>query len=226
MFAPSDLESAIMDHQSLHTAQCEKGRGRSWIDECDKADVLFRNISNVMQKAPTDYVAYLLNRRFWVNVTQVDGPVSQVRDTSRLGSHSRRRHRLLGKCVRYQIAVGVIEHVSVTRSNAEILCSILLLCLGDICTTIFAVINSARWLPLRFLRQLRYCLDGIPNRKKVNEADCFFLDNFDGINGPKLSKVLKQFYIGDRLREVAQVDVPGCPDVGTCEGFPQPILIS
>jgi hypothetical protein len=48
------------------------------VDECHEADVLVRDVSNVMQNTATDNIANLLNRCLWVNVTEIDGSVAQV----------------------------------------------------------------------------------------------------------------------------------------------------
>jgi hypothetical protein len=48
------------------------------VDECHEADVLVRDVSNVMQNTATDNIANLLNRCLWVNVTEIDSSVAQV----------------------------------------------------------------------------------------------------------------------------------------------------
>jgi hypothetical protein len=44
----------------------------------NEADVLARDVSNVVQKTATDNIANLLNRCLWVNVTEMDGSVAKV----------------------------------------------------------------------------------------------------------------------------------------------------
>jgi hypothetical protein len=68
------------------------------VDECHEADVLVRNVSNVMQNTATDNIANFLNRCLWVNVAQVvhtisllgsrpPGPVAATTATQAAGEH-------------------------------------------------------------------------------------------------------------------------------------------
>lgn len=207
MLAPADLQSAVMDHEALYVAQSVERSSCSGVDKGDKADVLVRNVANVVQQTTSHNVADLLDGCLRVNVTKVDGPVSQIVDATSSSSNGGGSNRLLGQRTGNQIAVGAREHVGITRGNAEVLGRVLLLCLGDISAAILSIVHAPRSLPLGLLRKLGDCLDGIGDRQEVNKGNVLFADNLNRVNSTKLSKILPDLLIRDVFGQVAQVDI-------------------
>ena len=101
--------------------------------------------------------------------------------------------------------------MSITRSNTQVLRSILLLSLGDISASILAVVDTARCLPFGFLRKLSNGLDGIADGQEMHESNCLLANDLDGVNRAEFAKILTQLILGNILRQVAKVDVSGSP---------------
>lgn len=207
VLAPANLEAPVVDHETLYVAESVEGCSGGWVDERHEADVLVGNVADVVQQTTSDNIADLLDRSLGVNVAQIDGSVAKVVDTTSGGGNGGSSNRLLGQGIRNEITVSSGEHVSIARSDAQILGSILLLRLGNISTSILAVVHAAGCLPLGLLGKLRDSLDGIGNGQVVDESDVLLPDEFDGINGAELAQVLAKLLLGDLLCKVAQIDV-------------------
>ena len=69
MLAPTNLQPPVVNHETLQVTQCVKRRGRRWINECDKTDVLIRNVADVMQKSTSNDITNLFDSRLGVNVS-------------------------------------------------------------------------------------------------------------------------------------------------------------
>lgn len=209
VLSPANLQSAVVNHETLEVAQGVERSGGGRVDEGDETYVLVGNITDMVKQATADDVANLFNRSLGVDVAQVDCAVAEIVNTTGGSSDSGRSHRLLGEGVGNNIAVGTREHVSVAGSNAEILCGILLLCLGNVSASVLAVVNTARSLPLGLLGKLCDGLDGVGNGEIVDESNAFFSDNLDSVNRTKLAQVVANLLLGDLLRQVTKVDVAG-----------------
>src|SRR2546429_461013 len=97
--------------------------------------------------------------------------------------------------------------MSIARGNSKILSRILLLGLRDVCATVLAIVHAAGRLPLWFLRELSYSFDCVTNGKKVDEANCLLLNDFDSVNWTEFAEVFTKFVLGHVLRQAAQVDI-------------------
>lgn len=91
MLTPSDLETAVVDHQALKVAQSVERCSRGGIDERNKADVLVRDVPNMVKQTTAHDIADFFNGRLRMDVSQVYGSVAQVVDAS-----SRSRYRCGG----------------------------------------------------------------------------------------------------------------------------------
>ncbi|GKT53353.1 hypothetical protein ColTof3_00692 [Colletotrichum tofieldiae] len=209
VLAPANLQSAVVDHQALQVAESVEGRGSRGVDKGDEADVLVRDVTDVVKKTTANNVADLLDRRLGVDVAQVDGAVSKIVDTTSGGRDGSRGNGLLSQGVGDDVAVCASEHMRIARRDAKVLSSVLLLRLRNVSTSVLAVVNATRGLPLRLLRKLGNCLDRIGDGQEVNEGDTLFANNLDRVNGTKLSKVLAELLLGNVLRQVTQVHIAG-----------------
>lgn len=218
MLAPTDLQPAVVNHKTLNVAQGVERSGRGGVDERDKADVLVRDVPNVVQQTTSHDIADLLDGGLGVNVTEIDGPVSEVVNATSSSGNSSGSHGLLGQSAGNQVTVSTGQHVGVPGGNAEVLRGVLLLRLGDISTTILSVVHSSRCLPLCLLRKLRDGLDGIGDRQEVDEGNVLLTDDLDSIDGTELAKVLPKLLLSDLLRQVAEVYIPRGTRLLNCEG--------
>lgn len=151
VLAPANLETTVVNHEALKVAQSIERSGSCGINKGDEADVFVGDVSNMMQQSTTNNVANLFDCCLRVDVTQIDGAVPQVVESSGCGGNSGGSNRLLGQRVGDHIAVGASQHVRIARSNSEILGGVLLLSLGDIRATVLTVVDAARRLPLGLL---------------------------------------------------------------------------
>ncbi|KAH6604270.1 hypothetical protein Trco_007716 [Trichoderma cornu-damae] len=209
VLAPANLEPSVVDHEALQAAEGVERRGGRGVDEGDEADVLVRDVADVVQQAAADHVANLLDGGLGVDVAEVDGPVAQVVHPAGAGGDGGGGHGLLGEGVGDEVSVGAGEHVRVARGDAQVLGGVLLLRFGDVGAPVLAVVDAAGSLPLGLLGQLGDGLDGVGDGQVVDEGDALLADNLDGVDGAKLAEVLAQLLVGHLFGEVAQVHVPG-----------------
>jgi len=207
VLTPADLQTAVVDHETLQLAQRIKGRGSSWVDEGHEADVLVGNVTDVVQETTANNVADLFNRRLRVDVTKVDRTVTQVLDTAGRGSDCSRSHGLLSQSIRDEVPISSREQMGITRGDAEVLGGILLLGLGDVSTAVLAVVHATGRLPLLLLRQLVHGLNGIGNGEEVHKSNVLLPHNLNRVNGTELAEILTDLLLGDVLRQVAKVDI-------------------
>src|SRR4051812_36353543 len=99
----------------------------------------------------------------------------------------------------------------ISRCNTEILSSVLLLSLGNVGTSILAIVDTARSLPFRLLWELSDSLDCITNGQEMHEANCLLSHDFDSINRPKLAQILAKLVLGDFFWQIPKVYISGCP---------------
>ena len=171
--------------------------------------MLVGNVSDVMEQTTTDNIADLLNGRLRVDVTQVYGSVAEVVYASSRRRDGSSSNRLLSKSVGDHVAVCTVENVSVSRGNAKVLGSILLLCLRDVCAAILAVVDAPRSLPLRLLGKLCNSFDGVTDGQEVDETNRLLAHNLDCVNETKLAQIFAELFLGHILRQVAQVHIAG-----------------
>ncbi len=207
VLAPANLQPAVVDHQALEVAKRIERCGRRRVDEGYEADVLVWDVSDVVQQTTPDNVANLLDSSLRVDVAQVDGSVAQVVDTAGGGGDGGGGDGLLRQSIRDEITISAGQHVRVPRRDAEVLSGVLLLRLGDVRTSVLAIVDPAGRLPLRFLRELADGLNGIGDGQEMDESDVLLSHNLNGIDGAELTQVLAQFLIRDVLRQVSEVDV-------------------
>lgn len=208
VLAPSNLETTVVDHQALEVAEGIEAGSRGGVNEGDEANVLVGDITNVVKETSTNDIANLLDGRLGVDVAKINGPVAQVVDSTSRGSDSSRSDGLLGKGGGDDLPISSTQHMRETRSNSQVLGSVLLLSLGDICTPVLAVVHPARRLPLGLLGKLGNGLDGIGNRQEVDETNGLLTDQLDGIDGSKLAQILTDLVLANVLRKVSKIDVP------------------
>lgn len=207
VLAPSNLQTSVVDHEALKVAQRVERSRRCRIDERDEADVLVGDVADVVQKSTPDNIANFFDGGLRVDVAKVDSPVSKVVDATGSSSHGCRCNRLLGKSIGNQVTVCAVQDVGITRGNPKVLRRILLLSLGDVRTAVLSVVDLARCLPLRLLRELRDRLDSISNGQEVNKSDCLFTDNLDCIDGAELAQILAQLILGNVFRQITKVNI-------------------
>ena len=68
VLAPSNLEAPIVDHQALEVAERVERSSRCWVDEGDEANMLVRDIADVVKKTATNDVADLFDGGFGVDI--------------------------------------------------------------------------------------------------------------------------------------------------------------
>ena len=163
VFTPTNLQATVMDHQSLQVAEGIKRCGRCWVDESNEADMLVRDVPNVMKETTTNNVADLFDGSLRVDVPKVHCSVTQVVDSSSRRRDSGSSYGLLSKRIGDHIAVGTVQNMGVSGSDAKVLRSVLLLGLGNVCASVLAIVDAPGSLPLGLLGKLRNSLDGIAN---------------------------------------------------------------
>src|SRR5271170_2906653 len=126
-----------------------------------------------MQKSPPYHVANLFNSCFRMDVTEIHGSIAQVVDSTCGCCDGRCCNRLLSQSIRDQVSIGSIEDMSIARCDTEILSGVLLLCFGDVCASVFAIVDTARWLPFGILRKLGDSFDGIADGQEMDKTDVF-----------------------------------------------------
>ena len=102
MLAPSNFEPSIVDHEALEIAEGVEGGSCRRINECDEANVLVRDVANVVQQAAPDNVANLLYCSLGMDVPKIDGAVAKVVDAPSGGGDGGGCDRLLSKRIRYE----------------------------------------------------------------------------------------------------------------------------
>lgn len=132
MLAPTNLEAAVVDHQTLKVAERVEGGSRGRVNESHEADVLVRDVTDVVQKTTSDNVANFFDGGLGVDVAKVDRTVANVVGTTSSLSNCSSSDRLLSKSTRDQVAVSAIKDVSIARRNTKVLCGVLLLGLGNV----------------------------------------------------------------------------------------------
>lgn len=75
---PSNLETPVVNHDARVGRQMVECKRRVGIDKGDKRNVLFRNVSHVLQNTSANVVADLFCGGVWVDVAEVDGAVAQL----------------------------------------------------------------------------------------------------------------------------------------------------
>lgn len=210
MLSPSDLQTSVVDHEALKIAQSIKGCGRCRVNKCYKTYMLVWDIANVVQKSASYNVADLFDCRFGMDVAEIYSPVPKIIDSTSRCCHRSCRNGLLCECIRYQVSIRSVKNVCITGSDAEILSCVLLLSLRNVCATVFSIVDPAWRLPLSILWELSNSLDRVSDRQKMNETDCFFPYELNGVYRSKFSKVLPKLGFRDVFREVAEIYVPRC----------------
>lgn len=209
VLSPSDLKATVVNHQALEVAESVERGSRCGVDERHETDVLVGNVPDMMEQTTADDVADLLNCRLRVDVTQVNSAVTEIVHTSSGRGNGRSGYRLLGESVGDHVAVSTVKNVCVSRGNAKVLSSILLLCLRDICTAILAVIDTPRSLPLGLLRKLCNSLDSVTDRQEVNKTNRLLAYDLDSVDETELAEILTELVLGHIFRQIAQVDIAG-----------------
>jgi hypothetical protein len=133
------------------------------VDESNEADMLVRDVPNVMKETTTNNVADLFDGSLRVDVPKVHCSVTQVVDSSSRRRDSGSSYGLLSKRIGDHIAVGTVQNMGVSGSDAKVLRSVLLLGLGNVCASVLAIVDAPGSLPLGLLGKLRNSLDGIAN---------------------------------------------------------------
>lgn len=209
VLAPANLESAVVNHQTLQVAEGIERRSSCGINKGHKADVLVGNVPDVVQKTAANNIANLLDGGLRMNVAEVNGPVAQVGDATGRRGYGSGSDRLLSQGAGNQVTVGTRQHVGIARGDSKVLGGILLLSLGHIGAPVLAIVHPAGRLPLGFLGKLRDGLDGIGNGQEVHKGNVLLAHNLDGINGTKLAEILTKFLLGNVLGQVAEVHISG-----------------
>lgn len=209
MLAPSNLESSVVNHETLKVAESVETGGGSWVDEGNEANVLVWNVANVMKKTSTDNVANLLNSSLRMDVTQVDSAVTQVVHSTGGSGNGGSGNGLLSKGGRDDLAISTAQDMGVSWGNSEVLSSILLLSLGNIGASILSVVDASWSLPLSLLWELSDGLDGVANGEEMDETNGLLADQLNGVNWAKLSKILSDLLLGNIFWKVTQVDISG-----------------
>lgn len=207
VLSPANLEAAVVDHETLNVTQSVERSGCRGIDKGNEANVLVRDVTDVVQESTSYNIANLLNGGLGVDVTKVDGSVAQVVDTTGRSSNRCCGNRLLSQGTRNDLAICASEHVSISGVDTEVLRGVLLLRLGDVSASVLAVVDSARRLPLGLLGQLLNGLHGVSNRQEVDKGNVLLPDDLDRVNGTELSKILAQLLVANLFGEVTQIDI-------------------
>lgn len=189
VFAPPDLQPAVVDRQSLHAPESGESMGSVWVDKGDKADMLVGNVTDVMQDPASHHIADLFERSFWVNVAEVDGSV--VVDV------------VVAHVVEIIGVDGMNRNNGIDRMSHERRVSV------ESGTAISAIVDTCG-CPSRFQRQLGNGLDCGCDGKKVAKGDSPIWYDSEAVDRAESAEFLDEGLFGSVFRQAAEEEVPGC----------------